>query len=409
VVVAPTSLNRAWDRRLRVYPRFLLAALAAAFVIVIATGNGSTAMSGRLGGDFPAFFGAGSIVMAGQTDDLYEPAAQAAAQIGLLGSEGGFIMYPYPPHVAAIYAPLSELPYRVAYALHTAAMVGAFIGALALIRPMVPFVARWFSATIVVSATAYPVFVGLAGGQNTALSLLLVAAAWRAWHHDRDALAGLALALLLFRPQYAIPLLGLAFLDRRWRTVGSAAIGAAGVWLANAATAGAGWIGFWYDGVRPLLEADAEINAVNEIAPTGVLVAVLGESTAAVAVGGAISAGIIGGLMWAWWSRRLDLGGRMALTAAALPLLGPHAIYYDTSFLLFTVTVLTDRRLLSPGSVGLVWLATWIHLARYPIGANPLVVVIAVVLVIAATRLLRAQPADVPDRVLPTHDSYSVR
>ena len=405
-----TPLDVSWERRLRTYPVLILVALGAAFVFVLVAGSGSTTASGRVGGDFPAFYSAGSIVMAGDADRLYDPAVQASAQAELLGEEDGFIMYPYAPHVAAAYGPLSELPYRTAYALHTVVMVGALVGALALIRPMAPIVGRWFGAAIAVAATAYPVFVGVTGGQNTAISLLLIAATWRAWHEDRDAVAGLVLALLLFRPQYALPLLGLALLDRRWRTLATAAVGGAGVWLANVAVAGTGWLTFWYDGVRPLLEADAEVNAVNEIAPIGVLVAIFGETTGAVVVGGVVSAGLVGDQMWLWWRRRLDLGARMALTAAALPLLGTHAIYYDTGLLIFTVAVLADRRLLSPAGIGVVWLATLVHLTRHALGASPLILVIAGLGVLAARRLADGdQPAAVPERVLPSHDSYSVR
>ena len=146
MALAP-PLDLAWERRLRTYPVLILAALAAAFVFVVLAGSGSSTASGRVGGDFPAFYSAGTIVAAGDIDRLYDPAVQAAAQTELLGDEDGFIMYPYAPHVAAAYAPLSELPYRTAYVLHTALMVGALIGALWLIRPMVPLVGRWFGAT----------------------------------------------------------------------------------------------------------------------------------------------------------------------------------------------------------------------------------------------------------------------
>ena len=404
------SRDLIWQRRLRTYPLLVLAALAAAFVFVIAAGSGSDTAGGRVGGDFPAFYGAGSIVAAGDIDRLYEPAVQAEAQTGLLGDEDGFIMYPYAPHVAAAYAPLTELPYRSAYVLHSALMVGALVGALWTIRPMVPMIGRWFGASLATAVTAYPVFVGVLGGQNTALSVLLIAATWRCWHDDRDGLSGLALTLLLFRPQYALPLIGLALLDRRWRSVGVAILGTAALWCANAAIAGSSWLTTWYAGVRPLLEADAKINAANEIAPTGVLVALFGESTLAVAAGGLVSAAIAVGLMVLWWRRLVDLTSRMVITAAALPLLGPHAIYYDSALLVFAVFVLLDRHRLSPLGAGVIWAAGLVHLGSASIGASPLIVVIATVFAITTRRLLdTGQPAVESDRVLPIQDSYSLR
>jgi hypothetical protein len=388
----------------------ILFALGAAFVFVIVAGSGSSTATGRVGGDFPAFYSAGSIVADGDIDRLYDLDVQAAAQTELLGDEDGFIMYPYAPHVAAAYAPLSELPYRSAYLVHTVLMVSALIGALWLIRPMVPLVDRWFGAVVAGAMTAYPVFVGVLGGQNTAASLLLLAATWRAWHEDRDGWAGLALALLLFRPQYAIPLIGLALLDRRWRTVATASVGGAMVWVANAALVGPAWITVWYDGVRPLLEADAEINAANEIAPIGVLVAAFGESTLAIGVGGLVSVAAGVGLMVLWWRRPVDLTSRMAITTAALTLLGPHAIYYDSALLVFAVLVLLDRNRLSPVATAAIWAAGLVHLTKSIADVSPLIVVVLTVAGIAAQRLSTPdQPAGDPERVLPIQDSYSVR
>ena len=406
-----TSFDASWERRLRVYPPLILGALALAFVFVIAAGSGSSTASGRVGGDFPAFYGAGTIVNDGDIDSLYDPATQAAAQVDLLGDEGGYIMYPYSPHVAAAYGPLAALPYRLAYVLHTSLMVGAFIGALALIRPMVPIVGRWFGATVGAVLTAYPVFVGVTGGQNTAISLLLLAATWRCWHEDRDGLAGVALAILLFRPQYALPLLGLALLDRRWRTVAVGAAGAAVVWAVNATLFGADWLTSWLRQVEPLLEADATINAVNEIAPIGVLQAILGaESLIAKGVGGAVSAGIALGFAWLWWRRPVGLTERMAITTAGLMLLGPHAIYYDTALLTFATLVLLDRRLIDGRVAVAIWAAGALHLTKNVFEVSPLILLIGAVLVGTARLLLRteAQAADGSERVLPIQDSYSV-
>lgn len=405
------AFDASWERRLRVYPTLILAALAVAFVFVIAAGSGSSTASGRVGGDFPAFYGAGTIVADGDIDSLYDPATQAAAQDGLLGDEPGFIMYPYSPHVAAAYQPLAALPYRLAYVLHTGLMVGAFVGALALIRPMAPIVGRWFGATLGAVLTAYPVFVGVTGGQNTAISLLLIAAAWRCWHEDRDALAGVALAVLLFRPQYALPLIGLALLDRRWRTVATAAAGAAVVWAINAVLFGVDWLASWLRQVEPLLERDAEINAANEIAPIGVLQAIVGaESTPALIVGGTISAAIALGFAWLWWRQPVGLAERMAITTAGLMLLGPHAIYYDTALLAFATLVLLDRRLIDGRIASLIWLGGAIHLTKTVADVSPLILVIFAVLGLTVSRLRRPtdQAADGSERVLPIQDSYSV-
>lgn len=394
------------DPRLSRYPLALLGALALAFAIVLASGAGSDTASGRVGGDFPAFYGAGTIVADGAIDSLWDLEVQQAVQADLLGTEDGFIMFPYAPHVAAAYAPLAALPYRAAYAIHTALMVGLLIGALHLLRPLVAVVDRYFPLTLAAVLTSYPVFVGVGGGQNTALTLFLLAATWRTLHDDREALTGLTVAVLLFRPQYALPLLGLLLLGRHWRAVGWAGAGAAGVWAVNTVLLGPAWFTTWLDEVQPLLEADAEVNAANEIAPIGFLHALWGtDSTAALVVGGLVSLLVVAVLMALWWQRRLDLGARMAITTAGLLLVGPHTIYYDSSLLLFATLVLVDRRLVDARGAALVWGLGLVHLGKGVADASPLAVVVVAAFVAIAVRLWR-QPAE---RVLPIHDSWSPR
>ena len=153
---------------------------------------------------------------------------------------------------------------------------------------------------------------------------------------------------------------------------------------------------------------DAEINAANEIAPIGVLVALFGETTAAVVLGGLVSTALGVGLMGLWWRPRLDLTARMAITAAALPLLGPHAIYYDCALALFTVVVLVDRGRLPAAGAAVVWLCGFLHLTRSVADASPLVLVMLAVVLLAVRRLdALGQPAADPERVLPIQDSYS--
>ncbi len=409
-MVTTPSLDAAWTRRLTLYPRMLLGAVGLAFVIVIMAGDGSDTAGGRVGGDFPAFYSAGSIVADGDIDNLYDPATQATAQADLLGDETGFIMYPYAPYVAGAYSILAALPYRLAYVVHTMLMVGSLTAALALVRPMIPIVGRWFSLVLGVSVGAYPIFVGVLGGQNTAISLLLLAAIWRFLHDDRQELAGLTVAALLFRPQYAIPLIGLLFLGRHWRAISSALAGAIGVWAVNAALFGVGWVTSWLRQVQPLLEADAEVNAVNEIAPIGFGQALLGaDSIAAVAIGGIASIAVAATLAWIWWRGDLDLGARMAATTAGLMLLGPHAIYYDSGIAIFAILLLVDRRHIDWRVACVFWAAGFLQLAKDAVGASPLLFLTIAVFGLTVRELggIRrpAQPLLAPLRVLPIHDS----
>jgi len=60
--------------RVKWYSRAAVLALAVAFLVVLLSGSGTTTLTGRIGGDYPAFYTAGQIVAAGEAANLYEPA-----------------------------------------------------------------------------------------------------------------------------------------------------------------------------------------------------------------------------------------------------------------------------------------------------------------------------------------------
>ena len=165
----------------------------------------------------------------------------------------------------------------------------------------------------------------------------------------------------------------------------------------------------WLEEVRPLLEADAEINARNEIAPIGFLHSVLGtDSEIALVFGGLVSASVVAVLVWTWWRSRLDVGARMAITVAGLLLIGPHTIYYDSSLLLFTVLLMVDRRMISPAVVGLAWFVGLLHFGKDALGGSPLAIIVVAAFVAVAWQINR-QPENHEVRVLPIQDSWSPR
>ncbi len=376
-----SSSTREW--RMHTYPRVFLAVVGAAFLLVVGLGSGSSTVSGRVGGDFPAFYAAGSLVARGQVDDLYDPAAQAAVQTDLLGSENGFLAFAYAPQVALAYAPLSLLDYRLAYVVHTALMVAALVAAMTLIRPMVEVIDRWFALTIASVIGFYPIFMAVGGGQNTALTLLLLAWMWRSLATGREARAGIAVALLMFRPQYALPVMALLFLGRHFRAVGWAAVGMAATWTVDAVMLGPMWVSDWLGRVGPFVSADAGINGHNAVAVVGFLQALLGvDSSLAIVVGGLLSVVIAALLAAAWWTGSVELDLLMALTAAGMVLMSPHTMFYDAGIIVITLAVLVGR---DPGRwpiVAMVIVAATAQVAASTVGFSPFAPVVAAVFVL---------------------------
>jgi glycosyl transferase family 87 len=373
------------SRRLVLYPLLLLFTLAGAFIFVVTSGEGSTTASGRVGGDYPAFYAAGTLVNDGRIDELYDPRAQAEVQDTLLGSDDGYLSFAYAPHVAAAYAPLAKLPYRASYVVHTLLMAAALGLALHLIRPLVSIVDRWFTLVLAAIITSYPMFMAIGGGQNTALTFLLLAVVWRALADDRETLAGVAAAVLLFRPQYAIPVIGLLLLGRHHRAVAAALAGSVLIFLTNAAILGWSWVSEWTDSVGQFLETNAAANAANSVSTVGFLRALLGtDSPVALGVGLAFTLAVIGVLAWLWWDRSADLALCMAATATGVVLLSPQALFYDAGLIALTLLVLVDRDVVGWRTAALVWALGFLHFTRGVLGADPFALVVIGLFVIVA-------------------------
>jgi hypothetical protein len=138
----------------------------------------------------------------------------------------------YPPLIADLFRPLASLRYAVAKTLFTAAMLGAWLGAGALLSDageVEPRRARTFF--FAASALFFPFYRHLERGQIDLLILLLLALAWRA--RARPWLAGAALAAgATFKPALA-GLLPVVWASGRGRSALAAlAVGAALLGLA---------------------------------------------------------------------------------------------------------------------------------------------------------------------------------
>jgi hypothetical protein len=374
----------------------ILIALGVAFAVVVLSGSGSEAVSGRLGGDYPSFYAAGQVLVE-DPSELYDVEAQARAQAGLFGADtdGGQLYFAYPSVFAIPYAGLAQLPYRASYVVHTLFMVGLLVLGLHLLRPLVSLIDRHFLPCVVASLVFYPMFTGVTGGQNTAVTFVLLAWFFRALADDEDVAAGLAVGLLLFKPQYALPLIGLLLVVRRWRAAGVALAGGVVVYLVGAALQGWGWGTRWLDTVRWLAEVDAPFNTHNAVSWLGVAEAVFGVgSAAAIVVGWSLALATAGALAVAWHRDRLRHPALVvALTVPAILLIAPHAIYYDAGILLMSLAVLSasvERSGAVRWAVAGLYLVAVAQVWSPTLGVSPVWLVVLAVLAWAAVTWCRA-------------------
>jgi len=377
--------------------RAVAVALAIAFAIALMSGSGAETAAGRLGGDYPAFYAAGRLVTSAERAEMYDPARQEQAQQGLFPGDNdeGLLYFAYPPHTALAYVPLSHLPYRVSYALHTMLMVAATVAALYLVRPMLPFIDRHFELAAVGAISFYPMYRAITGGQNTALTLLLLAGSWRAVETRHDTAAGVLLGLLLFKPQFALPLIGLHLLARRWRLCASAALTAFGCWALGAALLGFGWLGNWFDSVRFFSDLDARVNRRNAVSFLGVADTVFGVGDArGRVVGGLLTLATAAALIALWRNHdRRMLCAPMIVAFPAIVLISPHAMFYDVGLLVLPLAAMLGARHVHVRQAAMVlWCAGVLDLAKHAIGLTPLFAVTVAVFVIALVNARRYEP-----------------
>ena len=366
------SLLTPW--RVTWYSRGALFALAVAFVVILVSGSGTATLTGRVGGDYPAFYAAGQIIADGKADGLYSLRQQHDYQKPLIGDESGVLPFAYPPQFALLYAPLSQLPFRISYAVHTLLMVAALALACVLIRRIYPKLIAKPELLFFLALTAYPILRSIMGAQNTALSLLLIVAVWYKVLHNRHYQAGIFLGLLFYKPQYALPLSGLFFLSGRWRVWVSAAATAAVLFAASTALIGTGWIGDWLELVGTFSALDVQVNFAELVSWQGFTQALLGHGNDfAAGLGWGLSAATVLGISWIWFNggRKADFSSQLALASVCIVLISPHTLYYDTGIALIAVVVLLGRLdKPNPGPILGVWAAGLLQLLSPAVGVS---------------------------------------
>ncbi len=220
--------------RARNYSLILLAFYAIAIVGWIALSSGLTDPNGKpIGTDFSSFYAAGSLVLEGRANDVYDMAAHYARERQIFGDATPYYGWLYPPIFLFVVTPLALLPYPLALAVWQGASFALYLAVIAaILRPIRndDTIARLW----LVAAAAFPAaFVNLGHGQNGFLTAGLFGAALVTLA-PRPLLSGVLFGLLAYKPQFGL-LIPIALLaGGQWRTFLSA--GATVIALAGAAT-----------------------------------------------------------------------------------------------------------------------------------------------------------------------------
>lgn len=249
-------------------------------------------------------------------------AAAHAGTPGLLQPRALEDAFVYLPGAAWAFAPLRDAPLAVGFSVNAVLMLGAVVAAA--------FTARRIYALSVPIALALilawaPTTYAFVIGQNGPIGLLLVLLSLLGFVRGGVALTAVPLVLLLYKPTFALPLIGLLLLRRRARELAVVALGAVGWYLASVAATGGDWA--WPNTLARLEHAffalDFAHNHVKAIGLTTILLR-FGIPNAAVAVIAALVVAASIPLL-------LRAPDREAYAAASLLglVVSPHAWGYD--------------------------------------------------------------------------------
>jgi len=329
------------------------------------------------GTDFSQFYVSARLVATGHPADLYDWATYTHVLANQVPGPEGLLYLPvYPPVLALLLAPLGLLPYLFALATWTAISAAAYLAAGTWLVAKVPGLRRDpVSAGLLL--IAFPAFQQLLlYGQVSALAMLLVAAGWRGWTTGHNALAGVALGALVFKPQMLCLALSASLLAPGWALIGGAAIAIAIELLGTGLLLGPDVYWGYAETLRRMLaHPDAfEPKAEQIQSLRGFLLALGGDSATTTVL---FVAGIVAVLLLARQAARRAPTPDVAFAVIVVTglLVNPHLYVYDLVVLLVPLALVTGWLASTPLSsravrhVGLaVLLLYWLPLVAPALG-----------------------------------------
>ncbi len=191
--------------------------------------------------DYVAFYSAGKIVLSGARDHIYEFATQLAAynktvteSLGINANVDHIPLGQSVPWFFAMLAPFSLLPLLYSYIAWSLAGIGLSGLSLWKLLKQNGYSTLFSALFLLCVAGSYPYEWLINDGQNSAFVLAALALMLYSWFRGNDTAAGIALALMSIKPQYALFMAIPAIAMRRWRVLTSAGTCAAVLILLSA-------------------------------------------------------------------------------------------------------------------------------------------------------------------------------
>ena len=227
---------------------------------------------------------------------------------------------------------------------------------------------------IVAACTTGTAFSSVLIGQYSGLYVLAVGLGLWLFMNDRQALAGLALAILILKPNIAIALVVVLFWSRSWRVLAGFGAGTVGALVSTIPFGLGAWSGFWANlqqmadlqamGIVPARKMVTFVRAVVELTGT--------SATSPLAIGSWLAFTTVVGVatLVVWAPKRFAESPQRAFAVWAIFVIiaNPRMFFYDGTLVIFGVLALwslpsgmlgTRSKRLLPAIAGGLWLASW--------------------------------------------------
>lgn len=382
------------EDRIRLWSWAILVSFLLSTVVVFVGSSGiETPGGGRLGGDFPAFYGAAELIREGRGHELYSLDAQREVQYrtGALHNDGkGHYIFAYPPFVGAALVPLTLLSFPNAYRVYTLFMFVAWFVAMKLLARAFPVVGDHLVPALALSIAFYPLFRGVTGGQNSALCLLCFAGILHSVNNPTG--MGRWLGAWFFKTQHALLFIPTVVAVGALRACFPIALWASTYFAISAYVSGLNWISVWLnDGVRPFFDLDVAASLHHFTTVRSIVLRLTDNGSLAAWFGAVI---LLLFLVFSAYVAIKDrrstetLKKRLCLIGTLAPFVALHGLFYDATLLVPGLMVIaSSRKVIDYIFVSGVVLFSWLDSFSASLPFQPTIVMI----VIVAVRLLLTQ------------------
>jgi alpha-1,2-mannosyltransferase len=340
----PTCAARLTRKRLRTHAVLLGIIVWGAYAINLAT-PGLRDREGQLkGADFLHFYVLGNIARMHDGGMLYDAPRQATLAKQLLCQDPGEAYLPvYGPQLSLVFMPLARLPYGLAAAAWMLSSTLAYAICCLLVLRVCPHL-RKHRTTVLILAAAFPgFFYMVASGQNSALPLIAFTMAFFCFRAQRPLLAGMALGLLVYKPQLGVMAAAVFIFTLEWRVIAGALIVGGGQLAAGALYFGRPALEAYFKGIarisqtavalEPFLSRMHSLRSFWEMLLPGTQIAFVLYTETALAV--------IGVTVYCWRSSA-PLRLRYAIFLLGTALIDPHLTDYDLVVLMPALLLIGD-------------------------------------------------------------------